>query len=161
MAELWRQREGESDEAYGRFLIYRNLGPGRSLQLAYETYLATFRNSATDATKGHKRPQVPGHWGDDSARHEWCDRAAKWDVAQLEEQGVELARLWAGILIAAATKAAVKLADPRCKPKDFMQALAVIDRVAPYLTPDALKHIKPPAGDSGAAKPQPSRSDVR
>lgn len=160
MSDPWRQREGESDESYARFLIYRNIGPGRSLQLAYETYLSTFRN-ATDATKGNKRPQVPGHWGDDSARHEWCDRAAAWDIGQLEAQGVELARLWAGILIAAATKAAVKLADPRCKPKDFMQALAVIDRVAPYLTPDALKHIQPPAGGDGAARPEPTRESVR
>ena len=128
------------------------------------SFITETSNSITifaDATKGNKRPQVPGHWGDDSARHEWCDRAAAWDIGQLEAQGVELARLWAGILIAAATKAAVKLADPRCKPKDFMQALAVIDRVAPYLTPDALKHIQPPAGGDGAARPEPTRESVR
>lgn len=160
-APPWAQRPDESDEAYARFLLYRNLGPGRSLQLAYRTYLKTFRNAVPDATKGNKKPQVPGHWGDDSARHKWGDRAAAWDIAQLERQGPELARLWAGILVAAATKAAQKLAEPGCQPKDFMQALAVVDRLAPYLTPDALKHLQPTPDGPGEPKSPPTKQRVK
>lgn len=160
-AEPWAQLPGEPDEAYARFLLYRNIGPGRSQQAAYDTYLLTFRNAGPPpAGKSAKKPQVPGHWNDDSAKYRWVDRATAWDIHQLQHQGPELARLWAGILIAAARKCAEKLAHPNCRPKDFMQALAVVDKLAPFLSPDAVKSLQPPAADP-RARPKPDRKSVK
>lgn len=156
----WDQQPGEPGEAFARFLLYRNLGPGRSLQLAYETYVGTFRNANADATKGNKKPQVPGHWGDDSARWRWVDRASAWDIHTLSTHGQRLSALWVGILLAAAEKCAQKLAQPNCKPKDFMQAVSVIDRLAPFLSPDAVKSLQPAAGTAEPTK-KPERADVK
>ena len=158
----WDQLPTEPDEAFARFLLYRNLGPGRSQQSAYETYLATFRNAAPKeltAGKSAKKPQVPGHWNDDSAKYRWVDRATAWDIDQLQRHGPELARLWVGILLVAARKCAEKLAQPGCRPKDFMQAIAVVDKLAPFLSPDAVKSLQP-AAESGRGKPKPDRAAV-
>lgn len=69
----WDQLPGEPPEAYARFLIYRNLGPARSLDAAYQA----------SAPKRSKSPSVSGQWKDDSADYNWRERAARWDVAQL------------------------------------------------------------------------------
>lgn len=142
MSDPWDQLPGESPESYARFLTFRNLGPGRSLALAC--------NIHTSAAKRRKTPYASGTWQDDSAKNEWVARATAWDIHQISAQGDELARLWVGILVSAATKAAQKLADPRCKPKDFAQALSVVEKLSPYLTPDVLRSLQPPSGD-----PQP------
>jgi len=156
----WDQQPGEPDDAYARFLLYRNIGPGRSQQAAYDTYRASFRNAVPEAEKSAKKPLVPGHWNDDSARWRWVDRAAAYDVHVLSTHGERLAVLWVGILTSAARKCAEKLADPRCKPKDFMQCIAVVDKLAAFLSPDAVQSIQPPAGDTGP-KPKPARAAVR
>lgn len=155
----WDQQPEEPNESYGRFLLYRNLGPGRSLQLAYSTFVAQFRN-ATDAAKSPKKPQqVPGHWNDVSAQWSWVDRASAWDVEMLRTHGERLSVLWVGILTLAAEKCAQKLAQPGCRPKDFMQAVAVIDKLAAFLTPDAVKSLQPAAEPPG--KRPLSRADVK
>lgn len=159
----WDQQPGEPNESFARFLLYRNIGPGRSQQAAYDTYLATFRNAApaaAPAAKGAKKPQVPGHWNDDSARWRWVDRATTYDLHVLHTHGERLAVLWVGILSAAAEKCAQKLADPRCKPRDFMQCVAVIDKLAAFLSPDAVKSLQPPAPPPGPRR-QPEPADVR
>jgi hypothetical protein len=143
----WDPRDGEPPEAYARFLSYRNLGPGRSLALAESVH------------SGKRRQKASGNWFDDSAQYDWVSRAVAWDVHTLSAYGEELARLWVGILVAAARKCAQKLADPACVPKDFAQALAVVDRLAPYLTPDVLKALQPAVGPD--AEPRaPAVADV-
>jgi hypothetical protein len=153
-ARPWDQRPDEPPDAYARFLSYRNLGPGRTLPLAESCH-----GGATGRTKKH----ASGHWTEACVRHEWVSRAAAWDIDQLKSRGPELARLWTGILVAAARKAAQKLADPACVPKDFAAAVAVIDRLAPYITPDVLAALQPPAGDPGGrpAPPADPRALVR
>jgi hypothetical protein len=44
----WEQQPGEPDAAYVRFLVYRNLGPGRTLRLASATLTG---RSATNRNK--------------------------------------------------------------------------------------------------------------
>lgn len=148
--EPWDQREGEAPESYTRFLIFRNLGPGRTLLLAAIEYRAL---RPTNAKKRHSTQRyVPGHWGDDAKKNEWHERAVAWDIAQLTKQGDELCRYWVGILVSAARKAAIKLTDPRCNPKDFAQCITVIEKLSPYLTPDVLKSLQP-----AATSPEPEQ----
>lgn len=151
----WGQQEGEPDDAFARFLLYRGLGPGRSVQAAYNYYVRTFRN----AQPSTKTLPVPGHWGEESSRWGWVDRAYAWDVHVLHTHGERLGVLWVGILTTAAEKCAQKLADPRCRPKDFMQVMAVVDKLAAFLSPDAVKSLQPPAGPVGP-KPKPDRAAV-
>lgn len=141
MAELWDRLDNEPPEAYARFLTYRNLGPGRTLALAEQTHQSSKKRKKT----------IGGHWCGESSKYQWSDRAIAWDIDRLTKQGDELARLWVGILVSAATKAAQKLADPRCKPTTFAQCLAVVEKLSPYLTPDVLKSLQPapPAPESG------------
>lgn len=142
----WDQRPDESPEAYARFLSYRNLGPGRSLPLAEWTH---------GGARKSKKKHASGNWCEDAVKHEWASRAGAWDVHTIREQGAELSRLWLGILVSAARKSAEALADPAVKPRDFAQAVSVIDRLSPYMTPDVLKALQPagPAARAGTGDP--------
>lgn len=73
----WDKRESESDEAYVRFLVYRNLGPARSIDKAYA------------ATNRSKAKRASGQWNEDSITHEWTKRAVAWDIAQLSQLPAE------------------------------------------------------------------------
>ena len=137
VAHPWDQRPDEPPEAYARFLTYRNLGPGRSLALANNVHVG--------AAKRRKSPNPSGQWQDDSVEYDWIKRAIAWDVHHLKDQGHELARMWMAVLLSAVTKAAQRLADPDCQPKDFTQALAVVDKLSPYLTPDVVHQALQPA----------------
>lgn len=143
-AQSWDRRPDESAESYARFLTYRNLGPGRTLVLAETLH---------GVAKKRKITQPSGHWSEESSRHEWRDRAIAWDIHRLQSCGEELARLWMALLSSALTKAVERLADPSCRPKDFTQAVSVIDRLAPYITPDVLKSLQP------APPPAPSEPE--
>lgn len=125
----WDQRDGEPAEAYARFLCYRNLGPGRSLVLAAQVH---------GGGTGKRKKTPDGHWGDESARHEWRARASAWDICQLRHYGESLTVEWVAVLSAAVRKAAQALADPDCVPRSFRESLAVIAAVAPYLSPEVL-----------------------
>ena len=66
----WERREGERAAAYRAFCVYLDLGPGRSLQKAYQ------------ADKGSASVKVPGHWRSWSATNGWVERARAHDRYQ-------------------------------------------------------------------------------
>jgi len=72
-ANAWDQLPGEPPEAYARFLIYRNLGPARTIDAAY----------GASAGNRRKSQSTSGQWLADSSAYNWRERAARWDVAQL------------------------------------------------------------------------------
>lgn len=77
MALDWDRRPRESAKAFAAFCCYRDLGPGRSLNLAY----AEWRRSlgfAGDAAK------AAGYWAEWSSGFEWVARAEAYD-AHLEQ----------------------------------------------------------------------------
>lgn len=155
----WDQQPGESAEAYARFLTYRNLGPGRSLALANRVH--------GTATARKKTQGANGSFTLDSTRHHWKDRADAWDVENLKAQGPELVKMWMSAVLLAVTKATQKLADPSCKPKTFKEALAVLDQLAGYLTPDVIQKLQPAPvppvtgpGEQRSAPLQLSRASV-
>jgi hypothetical protein len=65
---IWNKRETESDKAYAAFLLYRDLGRGRSLDKAS----STFDNPSS------KLRQM-GTW---SSQHDWVKRCQAWDAYQ-------------------------------------------------------------------------------
>ena len=73
MALDWERRPGESARAYAAFCVYRDLGTGRSLNLAY----AEWRRSLGFAGDAGK---AAGYWAQWSSGFDWVARAEAYDV---------------------------------------------------------------------------------
>lgn len=148
MAEPWDKLSGESDDAYSRFLIYRNLGPKRSFRKAYLHYLQVYDGY----TGGIKRLHLPGQWTRDTLEHFWVDRAAAWDVRNLSAYGNKLAALHVRSITVIAEKNA-KYAT-RLNPGDdgWPDLMASVKVVAGFLTPEVVRGIQD--------RQQPARTPV-
>ena len=66
---LWEQQRTEVPAAYIAFKVYRDMGPRRSVEKAYQ-------NSQSD--RAGKR--APGSWGKWFKHNKWAARAAAWDA---------------------------------------------------------------------------------
>lgn len=153
MAEPWDRTPRESAEAYTRFLLYRNLGPGRSLRKAHRAYQRT-----RDPGAGGNEPlHLPGHWTAESAEHRWVERAALWDVRNIRAYGARLAVLH----VQAMTKVAEKNARyaGRLSPGDdgWADLVASLRLIAAVITPELVRDVSqgPPAD-----RPAPAPADV-
>jgi hypothetical protein len=71
----------ESARAYRAFCVYRDLGPNRSLDRAWERYCTT-----SDRGKNRKSARRPGHWGVWSQKFTWVKRAEAYDDLLEEER---------------------------------------------------------------------------
>ena len=147
MAEPWDKLSSESNEAYSRFLIYRNIGPRRSLKRAYLHYLRVYDEFAG----GPKRLHVPGQWHADSANNSWRDRATAWDIRNLSKYGASVAVLHVRAIAILAGKNA-RYAE-RLKPGDngYSDLLASIRTVAEFLTPEVVRGIQEHNKPAGTA----------
>ncbi len=76
MAEQWDKQPEESPKAYRAFLIYRNLGPKRSIDAAYRLSLKEHQESIKRA---------PRRWGEWSTQYQWVVRAQAWDQWRQQE----------------------------------------------------------------------------
>jgi hypothetical protein len=92
----WDQLASETDEEYSRFLVYLNLGVGRSLDAAFEASRA-----GRGRRSGRGRQRDYQAWLLEAARHRWRERAVEWDIsrvpAMLQQAAVNLAALKAEI----------------------------------------------------------------
>lgn len=125
---IWDQQPDESNAAYARFLAYRNLGPSRSLERAYQ------------ATKGNAGQPAPGQWTRDSERFNWVERATAWDVALLLQQGEVAATAY----VAAVKKHAFNVLDALesgIKPETFADVTKAIELLAKLFPGEAIGHI--------------------
>lgn len=89
--QAWEQRPDESSEAYRAFRAYRDLGPDRSMAVAYR------QRTGKDQAK-----QASGVWNGWAKRFDWPSRARAYDAyqEQLRQRSVDLetiqqARKWA------------------------------------------------------------------
>lgn len=71
--EAWEQQPGEPDKAFGRFQVYLQLGPTRTLAEAART--AGGRSSGGGYAFG-------GNWSRYCREWNWRDRAQAWDIRQ-------------------------------------------------------------------------------
>jgi hypothetical protein len=83
MIEPWERWPGESDAAFSAFVIYRDLGPQRSLDAASTRYHARDQSPTAQPQGGRgKNKKCSGQirtWAD---RWDWRARAAGWDDEQ-------------------------------------------------------------------------------
>lgn len=64
----------ESARAYSAFCIYRDLGPDRSLDLAWER-----RRALSEHGKASGSARRPGHWAAWCQKYKWVERAEAYD----------------------------------------------------------------------------------
>jgi hypothetical protein len=93
MSQLWDRQPDESAAAHVAFACYRDLGPRRSLALAYDVWLA--QHAPQRQRNAARPPRPPGHWTRWSSQHHWPARAAAFDAwieARLAARREELER---------------------------------------------------------------------
>src|SRR5262245_12181395 len=77
MAAPWERWPGESAKAYAAFCLFRDLGPGRSLDAASRSY----HHPGLEAQQPPRRrlPRASGTIRRWAHRWSWLDRARAWD----------------------------------------------------------------------------------
>lgn len=139
--KAWDQLPGESDAAYARFLTYRNLGPSRSLESAYQV-----------ASKSVKSRRASGQWFKDSRLFDWSRRAEAWDIEMLSQHGREVVLNFVEGLQIIARKALEALKQDGNKPLDWSAALAAITAIGAFIPGEAVQAVQ-----SGARNGEPVR----
>lgn len=84
----WDRQPNETGPAYAAFLIYRDLGLGRSLDQAH---------NIRSKQKGTKDAPKSGRFGSWSIQHAWVERCRTWDnhvQTESDKQQIERARRW-------------------------------------------------------------------
>lgn len=139
----WEPLEGEPNAAYVRFLMYRNLGPARSVDAAYTV------------SKGNKRrARAPGAWREDSVKFRWVERAQAWDVFTLTEHGQRAVVNFVSAIEQFSLKVLETLAQPNVKPRSWdaaIEAMVILGQVIPPETAAAV--ISYARASRGADKP--------
>jgi hypothetical protein len=102
----WDRLPGEPAAAYARFLVYRNLGPARTLERAYAAYAGV--------PEGTERPLVPGRWRKDSAAWRWVERSREWDIVMLSQAGREAVAAFAAAVQQVSERLLAAVADRKC-----------------------------------------------
>ena len=139
----WDRIEGESQEAYVRFLVYRNMGPRRTLDKAYRKFLKEFY----DGVEVHEKTRAPGSWQDDSVGHFWGERASAWDIRNLSAYGTKVAALHCEAVARLAAKNLRALAQLEPGDAGWRDLLDGMKVVAVFLSPELVSatesRIKP------------------
>lgn len=141
----WDRLPDESPDAYTRFLIYRNLGPNRSLRKAYLNYLRSEDGFSGPATA---KLHIPGHWHANSVTYQWVNRSAAWDVRNLMTYGAKVAVLHIQTLCIIAKKTARAARETELGGEGWLDVVAGVRLIGDYLTPEVVRgiHERQPAG---------------
>lgn len=146
----WDQQPGESDQAYTRFLYYRNIGPTRSISKAFYKY----------SEEGGETQRSSGTWYAESSQWKWVARAHAYDVHTLQEVGRQAAIKLVHAIQAYATKVLDSLLDPKIRPENWEEAcdaLTILARFVPADTVNAIVRSDPRDGSTAPAGELPAR----
>lgn len=151
----WERLPEEPEVAYARFLVYRNLGPARSLDAAYRSTAA--KRDKSRSAPGSKLPRVSGQWQSDCSQYNWVERATAWDIAQLEAiVPGSIATIFKVIdEFAKATLQAIQAG--KAKPKNWAQVMEAVNALSNFITPEAASDaitISRSKGDAAEDRPE-------
>lgn len=79
----WERMPAESDQAWGAFCAYRDLGSVRTLPEAYRLYC--------EKSSRKRKRNVPTHWYSWAERYDWAGRVRGYDD-EIEREMLEIAR---------------------------------------------------------------------
>lgn len=155
--EPWEQLPYESNDAYARFLLYRNLGMKRSLIKAYHSYLVNHDGF----TGGRERLHIPGQWLRDSSDHFWGERCSAWDIRNLTVYGAKVAVLHVQAITTVAEKNARWASKLRPGDEGWSDLVTSMKLVSDFLTPEVVRGIEARGKRArSAVQSEPDRSSV-
>jgi hypothetical protein len=131
----WDKRRQESKEAYSWFLIYRNLGPARSVPRAYAVYTGA-------AAKGSERQEPSGAWTQACSAHNWTERAVDWDIANLVKTGEVAIAGFVGLLHEATGRTLRALSNKVAAPKSWAEILQALTTLGQFFPDEALARVQ-------------------
>ena len=148
--KIWEQRTDEPDRAYACFLVYLQLGPGRSLERAYQS--ASARN--------RKKTQASGTWTYYSTQYSWIERAAAYDVDMLSQHGTEVVINWVQSLVKLSELAFEKITSGTVEIRNLGQLLEVINVLGNFVTPETIQAAREfTSGDFGRKVGEPTEAE--
>jgi hypothetical protein len=163
--EVWEQHEGEPGKAYERFLFYRDLGPTRSLDAAYEAYInseafeAPNTKSLEKASRGIKRYRAPGQWREDCVTYQWVFRANQWDIFMLSVAGKSVISDFYKLLAVMTNQTLETMRKGQLVPVTYGQALEGLQILGNYVSPEAVAAWALDSGDK-TEEPAPEPENV-
>jgi hypothetical protein len=163
--EVWEQHEGEPDEAYVRFLYYRNLGPTRSLNAAYQLYvesgeIETKEKAVVVAKKRVKTCRASGQWTEDSTDYQWEFRANQWDIHIMSQSSRVVVDSFFKGLAVLATQNLELLQSGSYRPKNYLQLLEGLTLVGSFITPEVISTWAAIANGNGPQRDVPAPGNV-
>lgn len=135
----WDRMDDESSAAYARFLVYRNLGPSRSVDKAYKSI----------APKRVKSRRASGQWDSDSAQYNWEERAHAWDIENLTEVGQRVVVKFVDVLELAAQQLLESILSGRIKPKTWAEVTQAINVLGNFVPAETVQKIRDIANSDG------------
>lgn len=150
LIDCWNQLDGEDAADYAKFLVYRNLGPGRSLDRAYRAY------RRRRVTKSGAPLQAPGSWAKLSVRYEWVNRASRWDVYHLEQAVPEVVSTIFALIGEFARKTLESVQSGAVSPRNWDDVLRAIDGLTALVSPEAAAAALDLGGHESQALSPPS-----
>lgn len=137
----WDQLENEPDAAYTRFLVYRNLGPTRSIEKAYLAFTASNRVKSRRAS---------GQWLNDSSTYNWQERSSKWDASQLINAVPEAATTIFNLIAEVARTSLEQVQNGELRPTTWEQLHEMVVTLASFISPEVISQTIDNAGNAGS-----------
>ena len=134
----WDRLAVEDDLDYSYFLVFRNLGPRRTLRAAYREFAASFGNAQKTPLSG---VNVPEKWKCLRRENRWVERAASWDVHCLKSVGCRVAVNQSQAILSLSSEAVRAARKVRLDPEQPGEILDVLRTVQGYLTPEAVAAV--------------------
>jgi hypothetical protein len=148
----WDQQHGEPDEAYVRFLFFRNIGPTRTILAAWQLWVKARAEKTRAKTKRKTAAQThpSGTWSDDAATWRWIERARAWDIAMLREVVPETATLIFSAIREMARITLEELASGRMRPTTWEEVKESAVVLSQFIAPETITAVVNHAQDDGA-----------
>ena len=130
---IWEQQEGEPNEAYARFLVYRNLGITRTLEKAYNSQYANNRK---------KSQSISGTWTGDATKWNWSERASAWDIDTLTEVVQRVVAKYINALDLSFQRILDALGNAKLQPKSWDRILDSITILGGFIPQETVATIR-------------------
>lgn len=154
----WDRLSVEDDLDYSYFLVFRNLGPRRTLRAAYRHFASSFGNAQKTPLSG---VNVPEKWKSLRRENRWVERASAWDVHCLKSVGCRVAVNQSQAILSLSREAVRTARKVRLDPEQPAELLDVMRTIQGYLTPDAVAAVAlsaAPLADDPSPVAQPAES---
>lgn len=158
----WDQMEGEPSDAYAHFLVYRNLGPARTVDDSYNAAFPVAPKKVAPKARSRRPEAKPlrasSTWWRESRDYEWKERASAWDIHMLVNTVPEAMVSIMHTVNEFAKSSLRAVQSGKIQPKNFGELLAGVQLMASFISAETISAILaqragyepalPPAGEA-------------